>query len=432
MSTTHGHLPGGGSWWWQAESNLLETVQSAIHQYNPQAIISSENVNEVYIRDVALYQSYEWEYDFQNLYPLGFTAPLFAYVYHGYTLQYTAYLLPFGVREYAEGSYLQGVAQSIANGYIPGVSTSLAPSATWWFTKQSKNVLETIVSARQAFKQFLNYGTTPQHPLFQTGSAFFMGAPVFVRNLTGPAINSGAFQLPDGREALVLANMAGSRYTESGSFPSGLVVASNQTYLVTETLGNKTTSISLVKGSAPFNVTIPPLSVETLTLEPAPASTILPSPAAGGGNLQTYPVLYSSSSQIGGVALYSTSSGPSREALSISLLESSSSGFLHLVFPNDLLRLSNSTGGAPATLLDGAVANATVFQNSTSTSVFVAYGNGTHAITIIGQASFIATLAQGLPNNEDVFVGIAVLLLGLAALSSLAAVRRRDAERWAE
>jgi len=433
MSTTHGHLPGGGSWWWQAESNLLDTVQSAIHQYNPQAIISSENVNEVYIKDIPLFQSYEWEYDFQNLYPLGFTAPLFAYVYHGYTLQYTAYLLPFGVRGYAEGSYLQGIAQSIANGYIPGVSTSLAPSATWWFTKQSKNVLETAVSARQAFKQFLDYGTTPQHTLFQTSSAFYMGAPVFVRNLTGPAINSGAFQLPEGREALVLANMAGSRYSESGSFPSGLVVGSNQTFLVTETLGNKTTSIFLIKGSAPFNVMIPPLSVETLALEPAPTSAILSTaPAAGGGSHQTYPILYSSSSLIGGVAMYSTSSGPSREALSISLLESSSSGFLQIVFPNDLLGLSNSPGGAPATILDGAVANANVFQNSTITSVFVAYGSGTHAITISGPASFIATLAQGLPQNEDVFLGITVLLLGLAALSSLAAVRRGESERWPE
>ena len=427
MSTTHGHLPGGGSWWWQAESNLLETVQSAIHQYNPQAIISSENVNEVYIRDIALFQSYEWEYDFENLYPLGFTAPLFAYVYHGYTLQYTSYLLPFGVRDYAEGSYLQGVAQSIANGYIPGVSTSLAPSATWWFTKQSKNVLETIVSARQAFKQFLNYGTTPQHPLFQASSAFFLGAPVFVRNLTAPAINSGAFQLPDGREALVLANMAGSRYTESGSFPDGLVVQSNQTFLVTEALGNRTTSIFLVKGSTPFNVTIPPLSVETLTLEPASTTAIVPAaPATGGGNQQTYPVLYSSSSQVGGVALYSTSSGPAREALSISVMESSGSGFLHVVLPNDLLGLSSAPGSAPATLLDGAVANATVFQNSTTTSVLVAYGNGTHAITISGPPSFIGTLKQGLPRNEDVLLGVAVLLFGLAGLSSLEAVRRRD------
>jgi len=428
MSTTHGHLPGGGSWWWQAESNLLENVTSAIHRYNPQAIVSSENVNEVYIRDVALFQSYDWEYDFENLYPLGFAAPLFAYVYHGYTLQYTAYVLPFGVRDYSEGSYLQGVAQSIADGYIPGVSTSLAPSDVWWFTRQSKNVIETIVSERQAFKQFFDYGTTPRHPLFQTSSSFFMGAPVFVRNLTAPAINSGAFQLPDGREALVLANMAGGRATESGSFPDGLVAQSNQTFLVTEALGNKTTSIFLIKGSAPFDVTIPPLSVETLTLEPEPTTTLVPTaPETGGG---TDPVLYSSSSQVGGMSLYSTTSGPSREALSVSLLEASSSGYLQLVLPNGLLGLSDSPGGAPSTLLDGAAANATVFQNSTSTSILVAYGRGTHAITISGPASFVETLTHALPQNEDVFLGVAVLLLGFAALSSLPAVRRDAAERW--
>lgn len=302
--------------------------------------------------------------------------------------------------------------------------TSLAPSEVWWFTLTSKSVIQTIVSARQAFKQFLNYGTTPQHPVFQTSPAFFKGAPVFVRNLTTSAINSGAFLLPDGREALVLANMAGSRETESGSFPDGLVVDSNQAFLVTESLGNKTTSIFLTKGSAPFNLTIPPLSVETLTLEPAPTTTTLPATAAGGGNTQSYQVLHSSSSKIGGVALYTTSSGPSREALSISIMESSSSGFLHLVLPNSMLKLSDSARGAPTTLLDGAPVSATVFQNSTITSVFVAYGNGTHAITISGPASFIATLTQGLTQNEDVFLGVAVLLFGIAVVSSLSAVRR--------
>jgi len=450
MSTTHGHLPGGGSWWWQAESSLLEGVRTSIRQYSPQAIVSSENVNEVYIKDVDLFQSYDYEYDFENLYPQGFSAPLFAYVYHGYTLQFTGYLLPFGVSDYAEGSYLHGVAQSIANGYIPGVNTGLAPSDVWWFTRTTKSVLETVVNTRQAFKQFLTYGTAPLPPLFQTSSSFFLGAPVFARNLTAPSITSGAFVLPDGREAIVLANMAGDRKTESGTFPDGLVAQSSQTFLVTEALDNKTTLVFLMKGSAPFDVTIPPLSVETLTLEPEPSTTILTAGSQrGSSDNQLYPLLFSSSSVVRSIVLNSTELSPSAASasvvagsLSLSVDEPSAHGFVHLVLPNDLLGLSASAEGAPRTFLDGALANATVFQNSTTASVLITYGKGAHEITIGApvppapapttavRESFFTSLTQQLHQNEVTYLGVGGLLvaIGIAAVGSFT-VARHDRRR---
>jgi len=447
MSTTHGHLPGGGSWWWQAESSLLQGVRTSIRQYNPQAMLSSENVNEVYIKDVDLFQSYDYEYDFENLYPQGFSAPLFAYVYHGYALQFTAYLLPFGVSGYAEGSYLHGIAQSLANGYIPGVNTGLAPSDIWWFTRTTKTVLQTIVDTRQAIKQFLTYGTTSQLPVFQTNSSFYSGAPVFARSLIAPSITSGAYRLPDGREAIVLANMAGARKTESGSFPNGLMAQSNQSFLVTEAMDNKTTSVFLLKGSAPFDVTIPPLSVETLTLEPAPSTTILTvgSQKGASDNLR-YPLLFSSSSVVESIGLNSTEHDPSAGtasvvagSLSMVVDEPSTHGFVHLVFPDNLLNLSTSAEGAPRILLDGAPTNATVFQNSTTTSVLMTYGAGAHLLTVTGPApvisvpaypirqSFFATLMLQVRQNEATYLGVGGLVaVSIAAVGSFIISRRRQ------
>ncbi len=447
MSTTNGHLPGGGSWWWQAESSLLEGVRTSIRQYNPQAIVSSENVNEVYLKDVDVFQSYDYEYDFENLYPQGFSAPLFAYVYHGYELQFTGYLLPFGVSDYAEGSYLHGISQSIANGYIPGVNTGLAPSDVWWFTRTTKSVLETIVNTREAYRQFLTYGTTSQLPPFQTSSSFFLGAPVFARNLTAPSITSGAYALPDGREAIVLANMAGGRQTESGTFPDGLAQGS-ESYLVTEALDNKTTSVFVMKGSAPFSVTIPPLSVETLTLEPEPTTTILtPAAQRGSSAAPLYPLLFSSSSVVQSIGLDSTESPSSATSvvsgpLSISIDQPSGHGFVHLVLPNALLGLSTSEAGAPGAFLDGTLANATVFQNSTTTSVLMTYGSGDHEITIDGpvpqapvpatavKQSFFSSLTQQLHQNATTALGVGGLLvaIGVAAVGSFT-VTRQDRRR---
>ena len=275
MSTTHGHAPGGGSWWWQAESQLLETVRTDIRQVNRSAILSSENVNEVYIRDVDIFQSYDNRYNFENLYPLGFSAPIFAYVYHGYVLQYSTYLYPFGAPGYADGSFLHGIAESIANGYVPGVSTALSPSNTWWFTNESRSVIQTVVHARQSAKQPLTVGVTPPLPPFQTDSNFYLGAPVYVRNQVAPAIARGQFQLPDHRELVVLANMAGPGKTETGSFPDGLVPGSTSELLVSESVNGKVPDLMLVSASRPFAVSVPPLSVETLAIEPNPVTSVL-------------------------------------------------------------------------------------------------------------------------------------------------------------
>jgi hypothetical protein len=425
MSTTHGHLPGGGSWWWQAESNLLASVRASIRHYNPQAILSSENVNEVYIKDVDLFQSYDYQFDFENLYPIGFSAPLFAYVYHGYALQDTSYLLPFGAPGYATGSYLHGIAQSIANGYVPGVSTGLAPSDIWWFTGQSKSVLQTIVQTRQAVKQFLTYGVTPPLPVFQTKSNFYLGAPVFVRNLTAPAITRGEYQLPDGRKMIVLANMAGRGRTESGSFPNGLSPESAGPLLATEAMNGKTSELLVSNGSAPLSVTIPPLSVETITLEPGSTSTVLVSGSQARASGPLYPLLFSSSSKVTRVALDSReeASGTSVLSLSVSVNESAASGYLHLVFPADLMNFTSAEGGVT---LDGGAANSTTYQNATTNSVSVEYGEGTHTVTILS-ATILSSGGHGSPLLTNLYTAVALVVLasGAALVGWFVLFRRR-------
>lgn len=416
MSTTHGHLPGGGSWWWQAEHNLLQSVRTSIRQYNPKATLSSENVNEVYIRDIDIFQSYDNRYNFENLYPIGFNAPLFAYVYHGYALQYTSYLLPFGAPGYATGSYLHGMAESIADGYIPGVSTGVAPSGIWWFTNQSRGVLQTIVQARQGVKAFLTYGVTPPLPAFQTKSNFYLGAPVFVRNLTAPAITRGEYRLPDGRELVVLANMAGRTRTESGAFPDGLSSESRGPVLVTEAVNGKTSGVLVSTGSAPFNVTMPPLSVETITLEPSSTSTILVPGSQVRSSSPLYPLLFSSSSKVTGLALDSRedASGTTVLSLSVSVNETAGAGYLHLVFPANLMNFTTARGGIT---LDGDAASATTYQNATTNSVSVEYGGGAHTVTI-ASASLLSSGGRGFFTLTTLYEAIAVVVLALGAVSA--------------
>ena len=425
MSTTHGHAPGGGSWWWQAESNLLETVRADMRHVNPVATLSSENVNEVYIRDIDIFQSYDNRYNFENLYPLGFSAPIFAYVYHGYALQYSTYLFPFGAPGYAEGSFLHGIAESLANGYVPGVSTATAPLSTWWFTNESRSVIQTVVHARQAAKQFLTYGTTPPLPVFQTDSTLYVGSPVYVRNQVAPAIARGQYQLPDGRQEIVLANMAGPGKTESGSFPFGLSPTSSAPLLVTESINENPGKVLLTSGSGPLTVSIPPLSVETLTLEPNADTTVLVASSQQRTSGPLYDLLFSSSSSITGMALGSRerSSSTSVLSLSVSVNEPASSGYLHLVFPANLINVSSI--GSTITL-DGGASNVTTYRNATTTSVVAEYGRGSHTLTV--SAAPAVKTPSSLPTTVALVAFVAFVAV-VVSLASFVLLCRRRANR---
>jgi hypothetical protein len=89
-----------------------------------------------------------------------------------------------------------------------------------------------------------------------------------------------------------------------------------------------------------------------------------------------------------------------------------------MVFPNGAIGLAAS--GQVRALVDGIPANATVFQNSTTTSILFTYGRGQHTVGVEGVGP-----PGGVLQFNPFSLGATTLLLVLAAVGSLTFIQRR-------
>jgi hypothetical protein len=391
-SKDRSHPPGGGSWWWREERVLLQRVRDEIRKYNPEAIISSENVNEVYIPEIDLFQSYDYQYDFGYQYPKGHSAPLFAFVYHGYTLQFLTFLPPIGVVTEGSGMYHHGIAEALVRGYIPGVFTALKPSRVWWFTEESKVILNRIVQSRQLFKEFLTYGTMLEPPRFETDLAAFTGHswPFPEKTIQSPAVALSVFQTDDGRIIVILTNRVSQ--PKAGLFRHG-VGRGNQTILVTETLNKNVTTIRTALMSTPFSTTIPGFSIKTLTIEPLNSVRMI------NWESHEFRLPVASSSEILRFDFRQSS-----KSIIIDVNEDNEFGYLHILIPQSLL------GGTFMATVDGKNTATSVFQNSTHTSLIVTYMKGKHVITLIGTKVIRLATTMSLSVPTEARLGETILI----------------------
>lgn len=116
------HPPGKGSWWQEAENELLSKVHHAIRNHNPEACIGSENILETYLNNIDLFWNYHTSYELGYWYPNGHTIPLFSYVYHKYALSN-------GRGDIWPGNkriFVWAVSEELQYGYIPGGTGDIA------------------------------------------------------------------------------------------------------------------------------------------------------------------------------------------------------------------------------------------------------------------------------------------------------------------
>jgi len=120
------HTPGGGSWWQEAENQLLSNIRSTLRLYNPQVALSSENILETYLNPLDFFWNPQTSYDlsYSGWFPHGISIPLFSYIYHKFTLfSGRADITPYNFKYYA-----WSISEALNRGYIPG-GTGRLPTA---------------------------------------------------------------------------------------------------------------------------------------------------------------------------------------------------------------------------------------------------------------------------------------------------------------
>ncbi len=112
------HPPGGGSWWQEAQNQLLADVRQELRAINNETIMSSENILETYLRYLDQFWIYQLSFDLgvHGWFPNGKSIPLFSYVYHKYT--------SFGgwadIHPTSMNHFIWAISERVLRGYIPG------------------------------------------------------------------------------------------------------------------------------------------------------------------------------------------------------------------------------------------------------------------------------------------------------------------------
>ncbi len=103
--------------------------------------------------------------------------------------------------------------------------------------------------------------------------------------------------------------------------------------------------------------------------------------------------------------------------------EPASSGYLHLVFPANLINVSSI--GSTITL-DGGASNVTTYRNATTTSVVAEYGRGSHTLTV--SAAPAVKTPSSLPTTVALVAFVAFVAV-VVSLASFVLLCRRRANR---
>ncbi|MFX0113792.1 MAG: DUF6259 domain-containing protein [Candidatus Hodarchaeota archaeon] len=208
------HPIGGGSWWQEAENQLLGYVQTNLLAVNPEAGIASENVIETYLNSIDLFWTYQTSYQVFGWFPKGTAVPLFSYVYHKYALLNGR----SDISPWEENTFRWAVSEALLSGYLPGGPGALSDLSE--YSSPNMKVLKNAYLTRQIGDyQFLRDGDLLA-PLSWNGIGTMQigGSPVPQGILQGYLGNSGNI-------AFLWGNRGSSKLSWSGSLVDLLILS---------------------------------------------------------------------------------------------------------------------------------------------------------------------------------------------------------------
>jgi hypothetical protein len=209
-----------GSTWWQAYAEILTNITNSMRQYNPNAIVTSEGENEVYIPFLdAFWDNLDQDSPSNSGISQAIETPMFSFVYHEFTLVYgTPYSYdPFLVNgiEYHE-LFRYTLSKALTYGMI--VRPDLPPYIQ--LTSSDETYLNQTIQLEQSYSQYLRFGEMLPGPAINSDITSYIFSANYTLNDV-QSVSSGLFQASNGNDLLVISNPTTSDQNVSIQFYDG-------------------------------------------------------------------------------------------------------------------------------------------------------------------------------------------------------------------
>ncbi len=247
FSATHDHPPGAGSWQGQGLRELLGLARSRGRAVNPALAMTAEEPNEAYVDLLDGYLSRENAPDGFMTGPLLLrygdrfeTVPLFAAVYHDSVVG-VAEAMPvydaYGHLEALRTSMSRGLAAAFVLGRVPAATSAPLGGSDPQLVDLFRRAVRAVAGPAH---DFAILGRLMRPPVlavprvaFQWVDVDLVSGALVLRDQTAPSVLASAWQAPDRRRAVLLANITPAPRTVTVPLD---VTALDPPYLVTRHL----------------------------------------------------------------------------------------------------------------------------------------------------------------------------------------------------
>lgn len=291
VNNTHGHVPGGGNWWFLAYKDTFETIKTAARELHPELVFSAEGMAEAYLSMLDCF----WDPFTTGWSPNTLRAvygnvgqvqliPLWHAVYHDYAvvqsgISFASRNAPSGAVGYGDyrDYYVRGFGLALVWGEVPTIwySDEKLSELNEPEEREMANYLTRIIQARSTrAKPFLVYGRMLRPPDIQVPLLYIAGArqipytgadhPPFYT----PSVLSSAWRAPSGDVGFIFTNISQQSVSCDLTIDPGVVDAPpGGAYVISQFLNGE---YSLINGTAtlPFQAAIrtEPLDVLIVTV----------------------------------------------------------------------------------------------------------------------------------------------------------------------
>jgi hypothetical protein len=196
-----------GSTFWQAYAQILTNLTNSIRQYNPNAVVTTEGENEVYIPYLdGFWDNMNQDNPATSGVPGGIEVPMFSFVYHEFALSYgTPYAYSAVPGKFGSSELFRyTLSKALVYGLV--VRPDLPPYIQ--VLPKDSNFLMAATELEQSYSEYLRFGQMLPGPQISSANATYSFGAGY--SLTVPAVSSGLFQANNGSDLLVVSNPTSS------------------------------------------------------------------------------------------------------------------------------------------------------------------------------------------------------------------------------
>lgn len=194
-----------GPTWWEAYSTIFTKVRNSIRQYNPNAIVTSEGVCEVYIPFIDGFWDNFGAQQSENQNPGITQLPLFSYVYHQYALVYGS---PPGYDYNNSLPFRYEASNAVTFGEILRVTIPTYNPVN----ASDSDFLSTSIRVEQDYSGYFRFGLDLPKPIASASDILINFSPRSnstprpKSNLTAPSVVVGLYRANNDSLILVVTN----------------------------------------------------------------------------------------------------------------------------------------------------------------------------------------------------------------------------------